>query len=87
MTKHPTNTEPHDEGEIDAGTPIEILATFEHEPSADLLSRISRSIHRRTLVSQFASFSWNTPLIVLMEFWGAFADQLFPKSTRKERQR
>lgn len=86
MSDNSTSSESHDEKEVDAGEPIDVLATLEHEPSANFLGRIRRAIQRRTSVSQIASFSWNIPFVVLMQFWLMLTEQLHPKGPRKERQ-
>jgi hypothetical protein len=85
MSDDPVN--PRRGEDIDAGTPIEELAGFEHPPSSNLMSRIRRAIQRRTTVSQVASFSWNTPFIVFREFWIILAEQLLPTSARKDHKR
>ena len=72
--------------EVDPGTPVEMLADFEHVPSSSFLGRVRRSIHRRSAVSQLASFSWNAPLLVSREFWSFVAEHFFPKGTGKDHQ-
>lgn len=74
------------ESEVDPGTPVEMLAEFEHAPSTRFLGRIRRSIHRRSAISQVASFSWNAPRLVVGEFWNFVAEHFFPKSTGKDHQ-
>jgi hypothetical protein len=73
--------------EVDPGAPIVELATFEQDASGDFLGRIRRVIQRRTAVSHLASFSWNAPFLILLEFWIVLADALFPKATRKDQRR
>ena len=77
----------HGSEEIDPGVPIDQLASFERDVSTGFLGRIRRRIQRRTTVSQLVSFSWSVPILVLLEFWIALADQLSPKSVRKDHQR
>jgi hypothetical protein len=81
------NSESHDGKELDPGEPVGVLAAFEYEPSTNFLSRIRRSIQRRTSVSQIASFSWNIPLMVFMEFWAMIVEQLNPKRPGKDGQK
>jgi hypothetical protein len=69
---------------VDLGEPIGALAEFDHEASTDLLTRIRRTIQRRTAAAQLTSFSWNAPLMVLREFWLILIEQLNPKGTGKD---
>lgn len=73
--------------EVDPGQPIEDLSGFEYDASSSFLSRIRRRIHRRTATSQIVSFSWSAPFLVLLEFWVALADTLFPKNIGKDQRR
>jgi hypothetical protein len=59
--------------EFDPGEPIAELAQFEQDTSSDLVVRTRRSIQRRTVVGQFASFAATMPLIVIREFCLAFS--------------
>jgi hypothetical protein len=86
MSDDAANPESHNGKDLDPGEPVGVLATLEHEPSANFLGRIRRTIQRRTSVSQIASFSWNIPFVILMEFWLMLTEQLNPKGPRKERQ-
>lgn len=86
MSDDAANSESNNEEEIDPGEPVGELASFEHAPSANFLGRIRRTLQRRATVSQIASFSWNTPLLVLMEFWLMLIQPLNPKGPRKDRQ-
>lgn len=70
--------------EIDPGEPIGPLANFEYDTSSDFLNRIRRSIYRRVAVSQVATFSWNAPFLIFLEFWLTLADHVFPKTSRKD---
>jgi hypothetical protein len=69
---------------VDLGEPIAALARFDHEASTDLLTRIRRTIQRRSAAAQLTSFSWNAPLMVLKEFWLILIEQLNPQSTGKD---
>jgi hypothetical protein len=86
MSDDNPNSESQGGREVDPGEPIEVLASLESEPSSNFLGRIRRAIHRRTSASQIASFSWNIPFLVFMEFWHMLTEQLNPRSPRKERQ-
>jgi hypothetical protein len=70
--------------EFDPGEPIALLAEFDHDASTDLLTRIRRTIQRRTATAQLAAFSWNAPLAVMKEFWLILIEQLNPKGTGKD---
>ena len=54
-------------GEDDADLPIHSLKEQESDTAPDFLSRVRNSIHRRTTASQFASYSWHLPKVVLIE--------------------
>jgi hypothetical protein len=84
MSDGPAESEMQDGGEVDPGEPIAVLAEFEHEASTDLLTRIRRTIQRRTAAGQLMSFSWSAPLMVLKEFWLILIEQLNPKNTGKD---
>jgi hypothetical protein len=73
-----------DGDEADLGEPIAVLAEFDHEASTDLLTRIRRTIQRRTAAAQLTSFSWNAPLMVLRELWLILIEQLNPQGTGKD---
>ena len=87
MSDDPATRDSADDKEIDPGQPIDMLSGFEYETSTTLLDRIRRAIHRRTAISQIASFSWTVPFIVLLEFWLALADTLFPKTIGKDQRK
>jgi hypothetical protein len=73
--------------EVDAGEPVTELAGFEHDVSAGLMSRIRRTIQRRTTAAQFTSFALDLPLVVLKELWlmmvGQFDSMKVEKDARK----
>ena len=87
MNDDPTTPNPQDEVDVDPGEPVDSLANFEHGASDDFLGRIRRSIQRRTTASQIATFSWDIPFVVFLEFWITLADHLFPKHARKDQGR
>ena len=70
--------------EVDPGEPITLLAEFDHDASTDLLTRIRRTIQRRTAAAQLTSFSWNAPFVVLREFWLILIEQLNQTDTGKD---
>lgn len=59
------NQPPFDDRET--GPPIAELKEQEWEPSADFMARVRNKIHRRSTVSQVATFSWFMPKAVLIE--------------------
>jgi hypothetical protein len=73
-----------DAEEIDPGEPIAALAGFEHDVSRGLVTRIRRTIQRRTTVGQLASFSVSIPLVVLKEFWSILINRPNPTDRRKD---
>ena len=73
-----------DAEEIDPGEPIAALAGFEHDVSSGLVTRILRSVQRRTTVGQLASFSVSIPLVVLREFWSILINRPKPIDRRKD---
>jgi hypothetical protein len=84
MSDGPANPEMEDGEEVDPGEPIAVLAEFDHDASIGLLTRIRRTIQRRTTAAQLTSFSWSAPLAVLREFWLILIEQLNPKGTGKD---
>ena len=63
--------------------PIEELKDQELEPRRDLVSRVRRQIERRTATSQAATFTWELPKLVLIEFVKA-ACELVPRKDRQK---
>jgi hypothetical protein len=47
--------------------PADVLMEQERETSSDFFSKVRNKIQRRTAASQFASYSWYLPKVVLME--------------------
>ncbi len=60
------------------------LAGFEYDVSDNLLSRIRRSISRRTTTAQVTSFAFDMPSVVLMEFWLLLMGLFNSKKTGKD---
>jgi hypothetical protein len=73
-----------DAEDIDPGEPIAALAGFEHDVSSGLVTRILRTVQRRTTVGQLASFSVSIPLVVLREFWTILINRPKPIDRRKD---
>jgi len=71
MTEDPEVGKAGDNSDIDLGDPVKELAGFEHEASDAFLATVRMKIQRRSTVSQFASFTWNVPKVLLAEFWSA----------------
>lgn len=69
MSEGPEETGPGPDEDVDPGEPIALLAGYEQPTSSGLLSRIRRSIHRRTTTAQVATFSWKMPSLVFLELW------------------
>jgi hypothetical protein len=73
--------------DIDPGEPVAVLAGFEHDVSARLMSRIRHAIQRRTTAAQLTSFAFDLPLVVLKELWlmmvGQFDSTKVEKDSRK----
>jgi hypothetical protein len=86
MSDEPANSVWSDGQEIDPGEPVGLLTGFEHETSPTFLTRIRRTIHRRTAASQIASFSWNVPSVVLLELWTSLMELLHLRGVQKGRQ-
>ncbi len=51
----------------DESEPLTQLRDLEQETSGDFVGRVQRSIQRRTAASQFATFSWSLPPMLLRE--------------------
>lgn len=63
--------------------PIDVLKNQELEPTRDLVGRVRRQIERRTAASQAATFSWQLPKLVLLEFVKAVGDFSFSLKEKK----
>jgi len=75
------NPNPTDE---DLGPPVEVLADAEMPVYGEFIGRVRRSIHRRTTVSQFASYSWHVPKAILLEMASMFGHILKASAGKKE---
>ena len=65
--------------------PIRVLRDQEQSPSPDFMGKVRRRIDRRTSASQFASYSWHLPKIILMELTRLIGHFVSAFGTRKER--
>ena len=75
------NPNPADE---ELGTRIQVLADAEVPVSDEFIGRVRRTIQRRTTVSQFASYSWHIPKVILMEMASMFGHILKASANSKE---
>jgi hypothetical protein len=57
------------------------------EPSSDFVERVRRRIYRRTTASQFVSYSWHLPRVILTEMAGVLSHILKAFGTGKEPKR
>lgn len=48
--------------------PVAALNDFEEDVSSDFVPRLRRRLHRRVFSGQVASFSYNVPAMLLLEF-------------------
>ena len=79
----PAGEERDKDREVDPGEPIAVLAGLERTPSPSFFNIVRRRIQRRSTASQLASFSWNVPTMIFMEFWKAVIQILSPRDTSK----
>ncbi len=86
MSDDPNNSMWHGGQDVDPGEPVRVLTDFEHKTSPTFLTRIRRTIHRRTAASHVASFSWNVPSVVLLELWTSLMELLHLRGVQKGRQ-
>jgi hypothetical protein len=63
--------------------PVRELVDLERETAPDFLSRVRNKITRRTAASQFASYSWHIPKMVLVEMASMLSHVLTEFSGRK----
>lgn len=54
--------------------PIRELTGQEVEPSRDFLGRVRRNIERRSATAHLATFSWQLPRVLLVEFLQLLGD-------------
>jgi N-glycosylase/DNA lyase len=71
----------------ETGKPIKVLFDQELEPSPQFIAKVRRRIYRRTTASQFASFSWNLPKMILMEMASLIGHLAKALGTNKESKR
>ena len=83
MSDRPEDPETEAE-EIDPGVPIAALARLEHDVSNNFLTRIRRTVQRRTTAGQLVSFAVNLPLALLREFWSILISRPDPIGKRKD---
>jgi len=81
-TPHPDSAPTDDEGE-----PIAALADFDVEPAGRFWTRLRNRIERRVATAQVATFSWNLPKLVFLEFLGIAFNVFSPTKGRKEEPR
>jgi hypothetical protein len=67
--------------------PIRILMEQERETSPDFIRRVRSMIHRRTATSQFVSYSWHLPKVVLTEMVGLLGHLFSVHLGKKESKR
>ncbi|MEO7145891.1 MAG: hypothetical protein ABI165_20550 [Bryobacteraceae bacterium] len=63
---------------------IEALRDQEQETSPDFVERVRGKIYRRATVSQFASYSWHLPKMILTELAGLLAHVFSAIGTKKK---
>jgi hypothetical protein len=71
-------------GEPETGPAIRVLAEQEYDTSPDFIGRVRRKIYRRMAASQFASYSWHLPKVILMELAGLLRHFVKSSGTNKE---
>lgn len=75
------NPRPSDDQEL--GAPIVDLLNLEQDISPAFLSSVRKKIYRRVTASQFASFSWELPRMILLEFWKMLVELSNPRASQK----
>ena len=70
--------------DIDPGLPIKLLTDAELPPAMDFIGRVRRKIQRRTTTSQFASYTWHMPGMILLEMLSMFGYVLKASSAPKD---
>jgi hypothetical protein len=76
-------TGPPDDEDPDTGQPIEVLADLESPTRPGFMDRVRNRIERRSVTSQFLTFSWHLPKVVILEF----LEMLFEMFSPPERPR
>ena len=83
MSPDSDKSNPRPANDQDLGEPIADLLDLEQDTSPTFLQVVRRKIHRRSMTSQFASFSWHLPKMILVEFWNMLVQLLNPRATQK----
>jgi hypothetical protein len=73
--------------EQDPDLPIASLKDQEREAAPDFVSRVRNKIQRRTAASQFATYSWNLPKLVLIEMVSLLSHIFTAVGGKKESER
>lgn len=68
----------------ETGQPVVILKEQELETSLDFAGKVRRSIHRRSTASQLATYSWNLPILALVELGRLVSHFIEAFGTKKE---
>lgn len=84
MSDNPEYGKTEDASHMDPDEPVKELAGFEYDTSDAFWNVVRRKIQRRSTASQFASFSWNVPRLILTEVWNALAHIIGSQSGKKE---
>ncbi len=75
----------HMDGSVNgAGEPIRELRELARETSPEFLSRVRRKIHRRSSISNVASFSWELPKMILLEMMELAGHVFMATASNKE---
>ncbi|HTZ59293.1 MAG TPA: hypothetical protein VMB49_14395 [Acidobacteriaceae bacterium] len=74
---------PPDE-EVDPGSPVIELATYDQDVSSQLMTRVRRAIYRRATAAQFATFAFHLPVLVFKEFWLMIVEQMDSRNAGKD---
>jgi hypothetical protein len=83
MSPDSDTSNPLDADDQDLGEPITDLLNLEQDTSPGFLNVVRRKIYRRAATSQFASFSWNVPKMIFVEFWNMLVQLLNPRAASK----
>jgi hypothetical protein len=83
MSSDSDKPNPRPSDDQDLGPPIADLLNLEQDTSPAFLSSIRKKIYRRVMASQFASFSWDLPKMILLEFWKMLVELSNPRASQK----
>lgn len=83
MSPDPDDTNPRSSDGQELEEPIADLLNLEQDTSPTFLNGVRRKIYRRVTASQFASFSWDLPKMILLEFWNMLVEILNPRGSQK----